>query len=67
MLAGGEEKQRLGLYLLQHGIHTHQGRMFILSIAHTKDDINRTVDALVKALGEAMADGSIGELPAQTP
>ena len=63
MLAGTEEKHKLGVYLLQHGIHTHQGTMFILSIAHTKEDIDKAVDALVKAIGEAMADGAIGESP----
>jgi len=64
MLAGGEEKHKLGLYLLHHGIHTQQGRMFILSVAHTKDDIERTVDALVKAIRDAVADDAIGGLPA---
>jgi len=64
MLAGSEEKHKLGLYLLHHGIHTHQGRMFILSVAHTKDDIERTVDALVKAIRDAVADDAIGGLPA---
>jgi len=64
MLAGSEEKHKLGLYLLHHGIHTHQGRILILSVAHTKDDIERTVDALVKAIRDAVADDAIGGLPA---
>ena len=64
MLAGAEEKHRIGVYLLQHGIHTHQGRMFILSVAHSREDVDRAVQALVAAIGEAMADGAIGELPA---
>jgi glutamate-1-semialdehyde aminotransferase len=64
MLAGSDEKHKLGLYLLHHGIHTHQGRVFILSMAHTKDDIEKTVDALVQAIRDAVADGAIGELPA---
>jgi glutamate-1-semialdehyde 2,1-aminomutase len=65
MLAGSKEKHKLGMYLLHHGIHTHQGRQFILSIAHTKEDIDKTVNALVKAIGDAMADGVIGKLPAR--
>lgn len=64
MLAGDDEKHRLGLYLLHHGAHTHQGRLFILSTAHTKSDIDRTVDALVEAIRDAMTDGAIGQLPA---
>ncbi len=64
MLAGSEEKHKLGVYLLHRGIHTHQGRMFILSVAHTRKDIDRTVEALVKAIGDAEADNAIGELPA---
>lgn len=64
MLGGSEEKHRLGLYLLHHGVHTHQGRMFILSIAHTKEDIDKAVEALVKAIQDAMADGAIGASPA---
>ena len=65
MLTGSEEKHKLGVYLLHHGIHTHQGRLFILSIAHTKEDIDKTVEALVRAIGDAMVDGAIGKLPAE--
>lgn len=64
MLAGAEEKHKLGMYLLHHGIHSQQGRMFILSTAHTREDIDRTIDALVQSIDEAMAEGAIGELPA---
>jgi glutamate-1-semialdehyde 2,1-aminomutase len=64
MLGGSREKHMVGLYLLHHGIHTHQGRMFILSAPHTKEDIDRAVDALIQAVGDAMADGVIGESPA---
>ena len=64
MLAGSEEKHKLGVYLLHHNVHTHQGRLFILSIAHTKEDIDKTVNALLKAIGDAMTDGAIGKLPA---
>ena len=63
MLAGSKEKHRLGMYLLHHGIHAQQGRMFILSMAHTREDIDSTITALVKAIGEAMAEGAIGALP----
>jgi len=65
MLAGNIEKHKLGVYLLHHGIHTHQGRQFILSIAHTKEDIDKTINVLVKAISDAMADGAIGKLPAR--
>lgn len=64
MLAGDDERQRLGFYLLHHGVHTHQGRVFILSMAHTKHDVDRTVEALCRAIHDAMAEGAIGELPA---
>jgi glutamate-1-semialdehyde 2,1-aminomutase len=64
LMAGAPEKKKLGIYLLQRGIATLAGRMFILSIAHSREDIDRTVDALVDAIGAAMAECEVGELPA---
>ncbi len=63
LLTGSDEKRRLGVYLLHHGIHTHKGVAFILSAAHTKDDVDIAVDALLRAIRDAMADGTIGDLP----
>ncbi len=64
MLVGSDEKRKLGVYLLHHGVHTHKGMAFILSAAHTKDDVDITVDALIRAIRDAMTEGTIGELPA---
>ena len=60
---GGPDKNKLCVYLLQRGISTLLGRMYILSIAHTKEDIDKTVDALVDAIGAAMADGVLKDQP----
>lgn len=67
LLAGSDAKHKLGVYLLHHGIHTHQGSMLILSAAHTREDVDRAVDALVIAIRDAMADGAFGDSPALRP
>ncbi len=46
LTARSPAKQRLCLHLLQRGVATMGGRMFILSAAHTEEDIDQTVKAL---------------------
>ncbi len=46
LMARSPAKQRLCLHLLQRGVATMGGRMFILSAAHTEEDIDQTVKAL---------------------
>jgi glutamate-1-semialdehyde aminotransferase len=53
MLAGAGARARLCLHLLQRGISTMGARFFVLSAAHSEEDLDRTVDALVASL-EAM-------------
>ena len=53
---------RLGLHLLQRGIATMDARFFILSAAHSEQDIDRTMDALAESIDAMLAEGS---LPAQ--
>ena len=43
-------RQPLCLHLLQRGIATMGGRMFILSAVHTEEDIDRAVEALCDSL-----------------
>lgn len=52
-------REELCLRLLQHGIATMGGRLFVMSAAHTKEDIDRTIDAFASSLGEMVADGVI--------
>ncbi|GAI29758.1 unnamed protein product [marine sediment metagenome] len=52
-------KTQLCLPLLQHGIATLGGRFFVLSAAHTKEDIGQTVEAFGKALDGLVAEGGV--------
>ncbi len=52
-------KGRLCLHLLQRGVATMGGRFFILSAAHTKEDIDQTIDAFGDSLDAMMAEGGI--------
>ena len=52
-------KRRLCLHLLQRGIATMRGGFFILSAAHTREDIDRTVDAFGDSLDAMMAEEGI--------
>ncbi len=45
-------KNELCLRLLQHGVATMGARMFIMSAAHTKEDIDRTVEAFGSSLDD---------------
>ena len=59
LTAGTLTKQRLCLHLLQRGVATMGGRMFILSAAHTEEDIDQTVKALCDSLDAMIEEGTI--------
>ncbi len=61
LLSGGSLKTRLCLHLLQRGIATMGARLFILSAAHTEQDIDRTVEALCDSLHAMIAEGSLDQ------
>jgi len=50
-------RTRLGLHLLQRGIATMSGRFFILSAAHTEEDIDQTMEAYADSLDTMIAEG----------
>jgi glutamate-1-semialdehyde 2,1-aminomutase len=52
-------KNKLCLHLLQRGIATMGGRFFVLSAAHTKDDIDRTIEAFSDSLDAMIAEEEI--------
>jgi len=49
-------RSRLGFHLLQRGIATMSGRMFILTAAHTEDDIDQTIDAFSDSLDAMISE-----------
>jgi glutamate-1-semialdehyde 2,1-aminomutase len=54
-------RSRLSLLLMQRGIHTPLGRMFILSAAHSKEDVDQTVKTFAESLDVMIAEGSLGK------
>ena len=50
-------KTLLGLHLMHRGIATMGGRFFVLSAAHTKQDIDKTIDAFSSSLDDMLAEG----------
>jgi glutamate-1-semialdehyde 2,1-aminomutase len=48
----------LCLHMLQRGVASMGGRGFILSCAHTEDDIDKTVQVLADSIENMMADGT---------
>jgi len=54
-------RARLCLHLLQRGIATMNGEMFILSAAHTEEDIDQTIDAFGDSLDAMIAEGTLGK------
>ena len=52
-------RARLSLHLLQRGIATYGTRFFVLSAAHTEEDIDQTVEAFGSALDGMLAEGTI--------
>jgi len=59
LLSGGEVKARLCLHLLQRGVSTMGGRFFILSVAHTREDIDQTIQAFGDSLEAMIAEGTL--------
>jgi len=52
-------RARLCLHLLQRGVATLEGSFFIFSAAHTKSDVNLSLDALSDSLDAMIAEGII--------
>jgi len=59
LLAGMPIKTRLCLHLLYRGVSTIAGRFFILSAAHTEEDIDKTVKAFGDSLDAMIAEGTL--------
>jgi glutamate-1-semialdehyde 2,1-aminomutase len=53
-------KERLAIHLLQRRVATLSGRLFIVSAAHTREDMDNTVTALVDSLLAMQAEGTLG-------
>jgi len=53
-------KERLCLHLLQRGVSTLGGRLFVLSAVHTEEDIEKTVSALLESLKSMRGEGWAG-------
>ncbi len=56
-----ELKTLLGLHLLQRGIATMGGRLFIMSAAHSEADVDRTISAFAESLDDMTAEGVLIE------
>jgi len=52
-------QNRLCLRLLKRGIATMDGEIFILSAAHTKEDIDQTIEAFGDSLDAMIAEGTL--------
>jgi glutamate-1-semialdehyde 2,1-aminomutase len=55
-----QTRTRLSLHLQHRGIATALGRMFIHSAAHTREDIDQTVEALSESIDAMIAEGTLG-------
>jgi glutamate-1-semialdehyde aminotransferase len=56
------QKLRLSHHLLHRGVSTLQGRLFVLSSAHTEADIDKTIAALEASLEAMISEGSLERL-----
>ena len=52
---------RLGLHLLQRGIAAFDRGFFVLSAAHTREDIDQTIRAFADSLDAMIAEGALGK------
>jgi len=52
---------RLGLHLLQRGIATFGRGFFALSAAHTREDIDQTIDAFADSIDAMINEGTLGQ------
>jgi len=59
LMAGTPTKQRLCLHLLHRGVATMGGRFFILSAAHTEEDIAQAVKVFGDSLDAMIAEGTL--------
>jgi len=55
----GDAKEKLCLHLLHRGVATMGGRLFVMSAAHTKEDIDQTAEAIGASLDAMLADGEL--------
>ena len=46
---------------LHRGVYTHRLKLFILSIAHTEEDIEQTVKAFGDSLDAMVAEGTLNQ------
>jgi glutamate-1-semialdehyde 2,1-aminomutase len=53
----GAVKTLLGLHLLQRGIATMGGRFFVMSAAHSKEDVDMAMAVFADSLDSMMAEG----------
>jgi glutamate-1-semialdehyde 2,1-aminomutase len=60
-IIGGKEigalKTLLGLHLLHRGVATMGGRFFVMSAAHSREDVNRAMEAFADSLDSMIAEG----------
>jgi len=61
LIGKGDAKEKLCLHLLHRGVATMGGRLFVMSAAHTKEDIDRTAEALGASLDAMLADGELSK------
>lgn len=59
LMSGVAIRERLCLHLLKRGISTMMGRFFILSTAHTEEDMDHTVKVLIDSIDAMIAEGSL--------
>jgi len=59
LTAGVATKKKLCLHLLHRGVANMEGRLFVLSAAHTEEDINQTAEAFGASLDAMVAEGTI--------
>jgi len=55
-------QSRLCLHLLHRGVATMDGEIFILSAAHTKEDIDQTIEAFGDSLDAMLAEGTLSQI-----
>jgi glutamate-1-semialdehyde 2,1-aminomutase len=58
---GAAMQARLGLYMFQRGIATFDGKCFILSAAHTREDVDQTISALGDSLHSVASEAPHGK------
>jgi len=61
LMGGGPIKTRLNLHLLHRGVATMSARLFILSGAHTEEDVDLTLKALADSLDAMIDEGTLSK------